>query len=243
MEEVFRFLNTYQLWIYLILGAATLLSLRNVLIAWQERQISIFGLERESAQRRMTEAGSVLIFLCLLMAAEFLVASIVYPDMPNTSALATPTIALTNEGELAAAGTESSALPLETPEGTPTIAVSDDENGCIPGQIEWLDPLNAETETQITDSTLRGQVILRGTVTLANLGFYKYEYNTAGTDIWTPIAAGTSSIFEGPLGGEGSGVWDTSQLEPGDYRLRLVVVDNVNNVYPPCVISVRIAAP
>ena len=67
--------------------------------------------------------------------------------------------------------------------------------------------------------------------------------NTAGTDIWTPIAAGTSSIFEGPLGGEGSGVWDTSQLEPGDYRLRLVVVDNVNNVYPPCVISVRIAAP
>ncbi len=79
----------------------------------------------------------MLIFLCLLMAAEFLVASIVYPDMPNTTALATPTIALTKRRAIwQSAGTDSSAWPLETPEGTPTIADSEDENAA------FLDKLN-----------------------------------------------------------------------------------------------------
>ena len=50
-------------------------------------------------------------------------------------------------------------------------------------------------------------------------------------------------IVDQPLGGSGSGTWDTSQLVPGDYLLRLVVTDNVNNLFPACVISVRVVAP
>ncbi len=240
MDDVLRFLNSYQIWVYAILAIAFVVAARNVIRHWQEMRISVFGLERESAQRRMATSASLLIFLGLLFAAEFLVVSIVYPDMPNTTALATPTLELTGEPTLSfAAGTPAPA----TAEGTPTIVVSEDQDGCIPGQIEWLDPLDPTTESPIQDGTLRGEVLLRGTVSLANLGFYKYEYNLLGTDIWTPIAAGTTAVLEGSLGGEGSGIWDTSQLDPGDYRLRLVVVDNVNNVYPPCMISIRIVAP
>jgi len=76
-----------------------------------------------------------------------------------------------------------------------------------------------------------------------NLGFYKYVYNDLTSNLWVTIAAGDRVIVDQPLGGEGSGQWDTTTLTPGDYRLRLVVTDNVNNVFPACVIPVRISAP
>jgi len=39
------------------------------------------------------------------------------------------------------------------------------------------------------------------------------------------------------------GYWNTSQLPSGDYLLRLVVVDNANNFFPACVVSVKISNP
>jgi len=36
------------------------------------------------------------------------------------------------------------------------------------------------------------------------------------------------------------GLWNTSQVIPGDYLLRLVVLDNDNNEYPACIVSVRV---
>lgn len=240
MEDVLRFLNTNRIWVYAGLAIAIFVAARGVLLAWHELRTSVFGLEKESAQRRLTADGSLFGFLILLLAAEFMLVSIVYPDLPNTSALATPTLEISPVAEI----TLSPQVALvETPEGIPTIEVSNEQDGCIPNQIEWLSPIDPATEQTITGDTLRGEVILRGTVNLPNLGFYKYEYNSVGTDIWTPIAAGTNNVIEGPMGGDGSGIWNTSQLEPGDYRLRLVVTDNVNNVYPACIISIRIAAP
>lgn len=242
MEDALRFLNTYKIWVYAGLALAILVAARGVLLAWHESRTAVFGLEKESAQRRLTAAGSLFGFLILLMTAEFMLVSIVYPDIPNTMALATPTLELELSPQAAATLPPQAALG-ETPEGIPTIEVSNEQDGCIPGQIEWLSPMDPVTEQIITGDTLRGEVILRGTVNIPNLGFYKYEYNTVGTDIWTPIAVGTNNVIEGPMGGDGSGVWNTAQEDPGDYRLRLVVTDNVNNVYPACIISIRIAAP
>ncbi|MFN7036342.1 MAG: hypothetical protein ACK4SN_08245, partial [Bellilinea sp.] len=118
--------------------------------------------------------------------------------------------------------------------GIPTLDVTN-QDGCIPGVIEWTFPKAGET--------LKGVVTLRGTVSVPNLGFYKYEYSEPASGLWVTIAAGDRVIVDQPLGGEGSGQWDTSMLTPGDYRLRLVVTDNVNNVFPACVIPVRISAP
>ena len=232
MEEVLRFLKTYDLWIYLLLGGAALLALRKLIISWQEWRASVFGLEKESAQRKIAAALSVFILLGLFGTAEFVMTSIIYPDFPNTQTLATPTLEL-----LVTPTTTLSPLVAvtSTPQGgIPTVEVGSNE-GCVAGQIDWSYPEGGDT--------LRGEVILSGTVSVPNLGFYKYEYSQSGSGLWVPIAAGDQTIIDQPLGGDGSGQWDTTQLVPGDYLLRLVVTDNVNNVFPACVVAVRIAAP
>ncbi len=233
MEEVLRFLKTYEVWIYLVLAGTGLFTIRSMLAAFQELRTAVFGLERESAQRRLRSALSVFVFVLLLAVSEFMLTAIVFPDFPNVQAMATPTAELLI--------TPTTTLEITTPEtaetdiiGIPTLDVSE-EDGCIPGVIEWTFPKAGDT--------LQGVVTLRGTVSVPNLGFYKYEYSEQASNLWVTIAAGDQVIVDQPLGGEGSGQWDTSTLTPGDYRLRLVVTDNVNNVFPACVIPVRISAP
>jgi len=77
-----------------------------------------------------------------------------------------------------------------------------------------------------------------GTVNIDNFGFYKYEYTEPGNPIWKTIAGNSEEKND-----EQIGIWNTSQLVPGDYLLRLVVLDNENNEYPACVISVRVVSP
>jgi hypothetical protein len=231
MAEVLNFLKSAEPWIYIILVTTGLLVLRRLIRSWQEWQSSVFGLEKENAQRRFTASLSILILLFLLGVAEFATASIVFPDFPAAQAVATPTIELVSTPTVAAEAIESS-----TPTPAEALVVQQPlEEGCVAGQIEWLYPTNG--------TELQGEVDLRGTVSVPNLGFYKYEYNQSGTDTWVTIAAGDKPIVDQPLGGSGSGSWDTSQLVPGDYLLRIVVTDNVNNLFPACIISVRVVAP
>jgi hypothetical protein len=62
------------------------------------------------------------------------------------------------------------------------------------------------------------------------------EYRYQGDEIWTPISAGNKPVVEEALGG----TWNTEQLQPGNYFLRLVVSDNANNLIKPCEIGVKI---
>ena len=117
----------------------------------------------------------------------------------------------------------------------PTLAISGGAGGCLAGQIEWTFPRDG--------AEIQGQVILKGTIQVANLGFYQYEYAQPGATAWTTIAAGEQPIVDMPLGGEGSGTWDTSHLTPGDYVLRLIVKDNANNEFPHCQVSIRVLPP
>lgn len=231
MADVLSFLKSAELWIYIILAAVGLLALRRLIKAWQEWQGTVFGLEKENAQRRFTGSLTLLILLFFLGIAEFATASIVFPDFPSAQSVATPTIEL-----ITSPTTMVQAAELVTPTVVEaTIIPQPMEEGCVEGQVEWLYPTNG--------AELKGDVELRGTVSVPNLGFYKYEYNQSGTDTWVTIAAGDKPIVDQPLGGSGSGKWDTSQLVPGDYLLRLVVTDNVNNLFPACIISVRVVAP
>jgi len=227
MDDLLRFLKVYEVWIYILLGGVGLIGLRNVLRAWEEWRSAVFGLERESALLRL-RAAMTLLFLALGMVLfEFVVVSFVYPAQSAAQPLPTPTLALleTPYAALEVTPVETQVLAVETP----TAVVSE---GCLPGQIEWTYPQ--------TGTTLRGKVVLRGTVNVPNLGFYKYEYRSRGSEEWLTIAAGNRPIVDQALGGEGSGEWDTSMIPAGDYDLRLVVYDNANQPYPACVVTVRI---
>lgn len=232
MEEVLRFLKSYEVVIYVILGLVALWMLRKMANAWRELRSTLFGLERENGQRRFNSSLTVFAFVLLFAITEFIMVSIVYPDFPNTQVLPTPTLQI-----LATPTITLQPVQDTTPtagEVTPTLDISD-EGGCVSGQVEWTYPVSGDT--------LQGEVTLRGTVNVPNLGFYQYEYNQPGSTVWTTIAAGEKPIIDEPMGGEGSGVWDTSNLTPGDYLLRLIVRDNANNLFPACMINVRIIAP
>ncbi len=231
MEDLLRFLETYEIWIYVLLGTASLIPLRRLLIAWHEWRSAIFGLERERAQREFSSAMTFLMLLVLIGLAQFFLVSFIAPGMPRANILATPTIDRLATPEKTQAVT---STPLFTPTGlTPTQTVASE--GCIPGQIEWTFPKN--------NDQINGAVTLKGTVNVANLGYYKYEYNPAGTDNWITIAAGNKNTAgaDQPLGGGGQ--WNTGLLAQGDYRLRLVVFDSQNRMLPMCIINVRITSP
>jgi hypothetical protein len=248
MEELLPFLQKFEIWIYILLGAVALIPIQQLISAWRVWQESVFGLEREIAQRRFTTALTVLVLLVILIFLEFFIVSFVAPGYPKVYAAATPTIdllatptvtlpvaaqAITSEGLSGGPGvvnTLAGATGLPSGAATPAGTAQAAQEGCTAGQIDWSFP-KAGQEISAT-------VELKGTVNVPNLGFYKYEFSKLGDDHWTTIAAGNQPKVDGQIG-----FWNTGVLDQGDYRLRLVVADNQNNLFPACVITVRIITP
>jgi hypothetical protein len=231
MEVILPYLKNYEVWIYSFLGLIALVYLQKLIVAWQDWQGTVYGLEREIAQRRFSTALTILLLLVAFVLLEFLTVSFVAPSYPQSLSLptatldllATPTVTLASQVEaLSTASTVqvTSAVTVQPPQ----------QEGCIPGKIEWLVPKPGQEISQTIE--------LKGTVNVPNLGFYKYQYSKPQEDIWTDIAAGDQPKMEGQIG-----FWNTSQLVPGDYLLRLVVLDNKNQPFPACVIPVRVLQP
>lgn len=224
MSTLFQFLQKYEIPIYILLGLVGIIYIRKMALAWREWRIAMFGLEKEISQRKFTTALTLVIIILLIAVAEFALVSFVAPDFADSNTLNTPTIDLFTTGT---PGLDAQATSAEV-----TLAV---ENlvgeGCIPGELEWTFPLAGDE--------VSGLIELKGTVNIANLGFYKYEFGQPGSDTWIAIAAGNTPIVDEPLGG----IWNTQQLVPGDYSLRLVVYDSQNTALPTCNITVRVVAP
>ncbi len=224
MAAILNFFVVYAPIIYFALTLWAVLMARGVWMAWREERTAVFGLERQLANQRLARRTASLVIVLILIVGELFLESFLAPALPAPQVLQTPT------ADLLATPTETLALFIfsETPAlvETPTPEVS----GCIPGQIMITFP---EPGMEI-----RGQVTLTGSADIPAFGFYKYEVTPLGVEQWTTISAGNVVVNDSDLGR-----WDTSQLTPGDYLLRLVVTDNQGNAFPPCVISVRILAP
>ncbi|MDO9546182.1 MAG: hypothetical protein Q7J07_05475 [Pelolinea sp.] len=225
MEELIRFVINYEVGIYVVLGIVFLVNLRRLFSAWISLRKANFGMEREVAQKGIRSAFTFIFLVSLFGLSNFILVSIASIRYPGIAQIATPTIdVLTtqepNSGEM--------LTQENTPEGLQQTQTAIAKTGCIPEQLEWIDP-------QAGDE-ISGSIELIGTVNLPNLGFYKYEYRYQGDELWTPISAGNKPIIEDALGG----TWNTEQLLPGNYFLRLVVSDNANNLLRPCEIDVKV---
>lgn len=225
MTGLLRFLKEFEGGIYLLLLVLALVMGSRLISAIQQKRKSAFGLEREVVQKRINSTAAYLVVIGLLFIGQVLlvsVASVRYPGLytltsPTAGVLSTPTDFF------------QAMLAMEqTPEGLEQTQTAVAMTGCIPQQIEWLSPQSGEEVT--------GSVALSGTINVPNMGFYKYEYRQRGREDWIPIAAGNKVVIEGDLGGS----WNTSELEPGLYELRIVVSDNQNNLFEPCVIEVKV---
>lgn len=232
MAEVLSFFRTYEMWLYVILLLAGLIYIRRFILAWEELRRAAFGLEKESAQSNLNQSAGMLVMLLIMAVAIFVVVSFVAPAFPDSVPLQTPTMDLL--------ASPSSTLEGETPSGqleTPTVdalsltaTVQVVGEGCIPGQIMLSDPADG--------SQISGVIVIQGTADVQNFGFYKYEVARPGETVWQTIQAGRDIKQESELG-----QWDTRTMAPGDYMLRLVIVDNQGESLEPCVIRVNVNNP
>jgi len=228
MNEILRYLKDLEFLIYFVLGAFTVWQLRKFYLAWEEIRAAAFGLEKESAQMRLNRSAALLVVLLFLATAEFGLVSFIIPALPDIEPiptatldlLATSTITLAVESETSSPDVQETQLP-----GTEIFQV-----GCIPDEVIITYPEN--------DSTVQDIVEVEGTVNIADFGFYKFEISKGDTGNWLTIQAGDS-----PKENEKLGFWDTTQLEPGNYYLRLVVIDNQGIQKDPCAVYLYVDSP
>jgi hypothetical protein len=223
MNEILLFIKDLEYLIYIILGVLAAWQVRNFIVAWEELRAAAFGLEKEAAQNRLNRSAALLVVLLFLTTAEFGLVSFIVPAMPEVNPLSTPTLDLlaTPTTTLAVESTELSES-VQTQEPSETQQV---QAGCIPGEVMISFPENAQT--------VSGVVEIEGSANITDFGFYKFEVSPANSDAWLTIQAGDVPKTDDMLG-----FWDTTQLEPGNHSLRLVVVDNQGLQRDPCVVDI-----
>jgi hypothetical protein len=222
MIEFLRYIRDIEYLIYFILGVLAIWQLRNFYLAWEELRAAAFGLEQESAQSRLNRSAALLVVLLFLTAAEFGLVSYIIPAVPGVDPLLTPTI------DLLATPTVTIA-PEEIVEPTPTSSSGQSgtqsvQEGCVPDEVMITYPEY--------NSAVSGIIEIEGTADIEDFGFYKFEISPANIESWLTIMAGDEPRVE-----ESLGFWDTSQLEPGNYTLRLVVLDNQGIQRDPCLVD------
>lgn len=226
MYEIVLFLSQNEIYFYLILGVISIFLISKLFNAISQWRDAAFGLEREIAQRKFGTSLTLLILIFILAISDFFLVSYSSSFMPNLTGVATPTMNLLASPTATLPIVDEVTTPLSQTTITPTVS----QDGCIPGQLEWIFP---QQGSEVSDV-----VKLIGTVNISNFGFYKYEYTEPGNSIWKTIAGGNTTKLE-----EEIGAWNTTQLIPGDYLLRLVVLDNQNFEFPACIVQVRVIIP
>jgi len=224
LDDVLRGLITYSTGIFILLGIGLVIYLRKFLRGLREWQGSVFGLEKDLAQRKLISATTGLTLLLLLLIGEFLLLTVIGPRMrlvPDnfgeiTNPLGTPTATLSDS-------VDQNLEPILAP----TIEQEDLVSECPEDVLEITSPNEGEQ--------VSGTVELVGSVNVEDFGSYKYEYSTVGTINWVTIAAGNQLKLD-----ESLGFWYTSALTPGPYLLRLVPLNNLGEEMTPCIISVEV---
>jgi hypothetical protein len=224
LQSILRGLITYRTGIYILLGLGILLYFRKFMIGIREWQGSVFGLERKIAQRKLISASTGLILIFLLVLGEFLLVTIIDPQMPlqptESSSMINP---LANPTATLPQNEEQVALPAEEDR----VEQSDLVFECIEDVVEITFPADGDA--------ISGTVEVIGSVNVDNFGSYKYEYSPTGNINWVTIAAGNQLKLD-----ESIGFWYTSALTPGTYLLQLVPLDNVGEAMTPCIVTVEV---
>ncbi len=224
LDSVLRGLVTYRIGIFAAIGLGLLIYLRKFLLSLREWQKSAFGLERTIAQRKLISALTGLTLLILLLVGEFLLTTIIKPQLPALSAVSTPMI---DPFATPTATLTADEVQAAAPQPTPTIGQDMLTSECTEGVLEITSPADGEQ--------VSGTVEIVGSVNIEGFGSYKYEYSTTGAINWVTIAAGNTVKLD-----ENLGFWYTSALMPGTYLLQLVPLNNAGEELTPCIISVEV---
>jgi hypothetical protein len=229
MDSVIRFLAEFEAPIYIILGIVAVIFLRRILLAYEEKNKAVFGLEREAARRNIAAAATVLILVGMLTAGEFVVATFLVGELDQAPSYATPTIdkLMTPTATLDPSLIEVPEDATPTPTRYPQAEVEGLDTNCVAGVLEINKPQH--------NDHAKGVVKFEGTVNTASLGSYQFDFSTMGEPNWQTISAGSGVKIE-----ENIGNWYTSELLPGPYLVRLMALDNQGMESDVCIIIIHV---
>jgi hypothetical protein len=239
MLEFLRPIVELDTWLYIGLGLFGLFLLRLMWLARHERTRAIFTLEREKATMRMTRYFTGFMFVLAAMLGVYylsLVTPTIVPPLPDTPT-PTPILVLPNTP------TPPPLLPTPTitptPLPPPTLAaaagVVEDTPTPLPPPVSSVRPPNCPNPgsriIQPGDGArVAGMIQIIGAASVANFDYYKFEFRAPHSNEWSFINRYDNTVTEGVLGD-----WNTDTVPPGEYELRLVVVDSTGNFPEPCV--------
>ena len=229
MAEVLRFFVQYEAVLYFVLGLGGIIYLYRFWLAWQEVRLAVYGLEREASRARLNQAAIILFILLVLAVFVFTMVTFVATTLPAQALLATPTLDFSAGSPFDQLETPQQSASVATATPLPTVSI--DPEGCVENSIIITEPAAGDA--------LQGAVEVRGTVDVANFGFYKFEVARAEEELWLTIQAGRNVVRDGVLVEN----WDTSRLPAGNYVLQLLVTNSSGEELPPCRIPVRIELP
>jgi hypothetical protein len=217
MTNAVLLIAKYQTWIYALLGLGALLYLYRLEQARGRLRQTLFGLEKEAALQKQSNALFMLIILISLAISIFVINRYVIPNLGLLQGTPAP-----------------GASPLTAGSPTPNLLpatpgpLSIDSSGCSNPKATLTEPTPG---TQVA-----GSFEVRGTADIDNFAFYTFEINGASTSgAWVSLYVGTTPVVNGTLGS-----FDTSAYQSGEYAFRLVVKDSAGNFPTPCVVPINL---
>lgn len=243
----------YAALLYALCALSALFYVWGAFQARRRTELALFGKEREDASAQEQRAW-VMAFVCVLLAV----------GVYAVSNFVAPNLATEDDGQVVLTPTPIVDLvpPSSTPPPAPTVTAA---SAPVPTVAPIVTPLPRPPDTATPPPTAEGQpapenaactsagtqitspqngeqvsgmIEIRGTASLPNFSSYKLELQWPGSEEWVTIQS-----YEMPVAGGILGYFDTAPLEPGNYRFRLVVVDDTFNYPEPCVITIIIAPP
>ena len=82
MPAIYQALGTHELLVYIVLAIGAMFGLRWLWRSWREWRQAVYGLEKEFALRRMSQAVAVLALILVLFCGELVTASFILPNLP-----------------------------------------------------------------------------------------------------------------------------------------------------------------
>ena len=236
MLEFLRPIVIFSPWLYALLGLIALVFLRTMLLARKDRGRSIFTLERENANARLTRAFLGLMIVLGLILGVYYLNFAIPPLLPPAPDTPTPTPIL----QLPPTPTPPPLLftptPTATPPPTPT-AFFFEATPTAPAPVQPVaPPANCPFPGSVitqpgNGARVSGIIQISGAATVENFDYYKFEFRVPGSEQWSFIQRYDNAVPSGALGS-----WNSDTAAPGAYDFRLVVVDAIGNFPEPCVV-------
>ncbi|MEM7346700.1 MAG: hypothetical protein AAF485_20850 [Chloroflexota bacterium] len=234
MLEFLRPIAVFDTWLYIGLGLVALFFVRLIWVARKDKTRSIFALEREQANSRITRAFIGLMIIFAVMLGIYYLSIITPTIVPPAQNTPTPTPIIS----LPPTATPPQLLPTSTltptPLPTPTLFAQETETP-TPEVIAAPPPNCPIPGARITQpgngARVNGIVQIDGAATSDTFDYYKFEFRVPGSPNWSFVERYDNAVAGGALG-----LWNSDTVPPGEYEFRLLVVDTVGNYPEPCVV-------